>query len=250
MRRMTTRPLAGILAGALLAMAPATARAQADFLFDRPAVSLSLFGGLSLPGEGSDLFDFVREQVTLEEGDFAAPAVLAEVALRATERLDLVVGVEHASRTRASEMRDWVTMDDLPIPQTNQFTRTGLHVGAKAYLLPRGRAISRFSWVPNRWSPYLGGGVGVTRYEFVQEGDFVDYQTLDIFESRIASSGHGMTTHALAGVQLSITPRFLLRGEYRYTWGAGQASRSDFSADFGDMDLSGSGVLIGAAMRL
>lgn len=235
---------------ALAVLLPTAAEAQGDFLFQRPSFTASLYGGWSLAREESDTFEFVREHMTLEEGDFSAPLILGEVAYRVSERLDLSVGVEHAERTRASELRDWLTEDDRPILQNSTFARTRFMGSAKVYLLPRGRAISRFAWVPNRVAPYVGGGAGWTRYEFEQRGDFVDFETLEIFEAVIASVGHGFTPHALAGLQLSLTPRLVLKGEYRHTWGDGAAARSDFSADFSDIDLSGSGVMIGAAIRM
>ncbi len=238
----------GLLVPALLI--PSTAVAQNDFLLQRPSATVSLFGGWASTAEGGDTFEFVREHMTLEQGDFASPMVLAEVAWRVSELLDLSVGIEHSARTRASELRDWVTMDDQPIPQSSRFSRTRFQGSAKVYLLPRGRSVSRYAWVPNRVAPYLGGGVGWTQYSFTQTGDFVDFETLDIFEAQIDSEGGGVTPHAVAGLQLSLTPRILLKGEYRYVWGEGTASISDFSADFGGIDLSGSGVVIGAALRI
>lgn len=238
-----------ILAGLALSI-PASAQAQSsDFLFKRPALTVSVLGGWDMPGERSDLFDFARDELTLDRGDFSSPLFMAEVAWRATERFDVALGVEHASRSAASSMRDWVTQDDQPIPQTTEFTRTRVLASAKAYLFPRGRSISQFAWVPYRWSPYVGGGAGITRYAFEQEGDFVDFRTLDIFAARLQSNGSAFTPHALAGVQVSLTPRFLLRGEYRYTWGSDEVEGSDFSG-FDAIDLSGSRAMIGVGFRL
>lgn len=246
--RSRCRAAAFLLAGAAAFILPQNVRAQSDFLVEPPRMTLSLLGGWALPGEGSDLFDFTRNQLTVERGDFASPVGMAEVALRLTERIDVGLGLEHSSRTVASADREYVTMDDQPIPQSTLFSRTRFLASAKLYLLPRGRTIGSFAWVPNRWSPYIGGGAGISRYEFRQSGDFVDYQTLDIFEDELSSRGSGMTAHALAGAQLSLTPRFLLRGEYRYLWGSAEVEQQDFTG-FGDVDLSGSHFLIGVAVR-
>lgn len=242
--------IAVLILAVLSATIPADALAQdADFLFKRPGATLSVFGGWAMPGEGSDLFDFTREQLTVSRGDFASPVGLAELAYRVTERLDVAFGIDHTSATVASADEHFVTMDDQPIRQSTLFRRTRLLATVKGYLFPRGRQISRFAWVPERWSPYVGAGGGVSTYEFTQSGDFVDYQTLDIFEDRLSQTGHGWTSHALAGVQLSLTKRLLLRGEYRYLWGAGELRDSDFTG-FGDLDLSGSRALLGLAVRM
>lgn len=249
-RRVAGPLLAVALAGLVLSM-PAAVHAQTDFLLKRPALTLSVFGGWAMPGEESDLFDFTRQELMIEDGDFSSPVGMVEAALRVTEQLDVAVGLEHASRSVSSEMREWVTIDDLPIPRTTEFSRTRFLVSGKAYLLPRGRAISQYAWVPYRWSPYIGGGAGISRYEFSQAGDFV-FETDDaaeIFEDRLESDGSAPTAHLLAGAQLSLTPRFFLRGEYRYIWGSAEVNDSDFF-EFNPIDLSGSRVMLGAALRM
>lgn len=247
------RPVARLVPGAVLAglvlLIPAPVQAQSDFLLKRPALTLSVFGGWAMPGEESDLFEFTRQELTVDEGDFSSPVGMVEAALRVTERLDVALGLEHASRSVASEMREWVTMDDLPIPRTTEFSRTRFLASGKVYLLPRGRSISQYAWVPYRWSPYIGGGAGISHYEFSQAGDFVHFETADIFEDRLRSDGSALTAHALAGAQLSLTPRFLLRGEYRYIWGSAEVDDSDFLG-FNPIDLSGSRVMLGAAVRM
>lgn len=238
------------VAGPLQAQAP---RGQSDFLFERPAVTLSLFGGWAVPGEGSakesDIFQHARDQLTVKEGQFRSAMVMAEAAFRVSERVDLTLGLERASNTVHSEDRRFEFEDGQPILQSTRFARTGAQASVKGYLFPRGRALSRFAWIPNRWSPYVGGGLGVTGWEFVQTGDFVDFQTLDIFTDEIDASGVATTAHVLGGVQLSLTPRFLLKGEYRYLWGRGGVEGTDFSG-FDAIDLSGSRAMIGVAVRL
>lgn len=244
--------LTALVAAALAAVltVPTLLSAQdPDFLFRSPVATVSLFGGWGRPGEGGDLFEFTREQLTVSEGDFSSPVVLAELAVRATDRLDLTVAVEHAWRTVHSEMEDWVWEDGEPIRQSTQFDRTRLLGGVKVYLLPRGRQIGEYAWIPTAWSPYLGGGAGVSWYEFVQEGDFVDFQTLDIFEAELSGNGSGAMGHALAGLQWTLGPRFLLRGEVRYLWGSGSVSGDAFDG-FNDVDLSGARALVGVAVRL
>jgi opacity protein-like surface antigen len=232
----------------LLAAAPIQAQ-RADFLFGRPNVTLSVSTGWAMPAEGSDLFSEARRNLTVSPGDFGSFLVLVEGAVRVTEQFDAVLGLEHAGSTVRSEMRDWVTQDDRPIPQATNFKRTRLMGSVKWYAFPRGRGVSEYVWVPNAWSPYVGGGVGVTWYDFYQYGDFVDFQTLDIFETRLRSDGRGFTQHVMAGADVSLTARFLVRGEYRYIWGSAPVDQSVFE-DFGDIDLSGSRITVGIAVRM
>jgi hypothetical protein len=234
----------------LIPGAPTPASAQtADFMMKRPVATLGLMGGWAMPGESSDLFTFTQESLTVKRGDFAGPLVGAELALAASERVQVAVGLERASRTVDSESRDYVTQDNLPILQSTEFTRTTLGASARYYLIPAGRVISEFAWIPSRFAPYLGAGVGRTWYVFKQEGDFVNEATLDIISTTYRSKGDGTTAHAQAGLDVSVGPRFLVRGEFRHTWGNAEIDLSAYQG-FEDVDVSGSRLALGVAVRL
>lgn len=231
----------------LLSAIPLTAQ-RADFLFGRPGANIAFMVGLDRPAESSDLFAFTREQLTIDKGDFRSALLGAEVGFRTTDRLDLTLGLEYAGRSVDSEMRDWVTQDDRPIPQTTEFRRWRVTAGVKAYLLPRGVSVSEYAWVPAPWSPYVGGGLGVTWYDFTQEGDFVDYETLDIFAGRFESGGSGFTPWVAAGVDVSLSAHFIVRFDFRHTWGSAGVDNAVFE-DFSDIDMSGYRATIGLAFR-
>lgn len=241
-------PLVVALA-ALLVLAPATAAAQddPDFLFRRPSVTLGLHGGWSMPTESSEVFEFVRDRLTVDRGDFDSFLFGGEVAWRGTERLDVTATLEYAGASVRSEFRDWVDLQDRPIEQTTELQRLPLTLSVKHYLFERGREISRFAWVPHQWSPYVGAGAGILWYEFVQHGDFVDFETRDIFRDRFTSAGAAPTAHVLAGVQLSLSEHFLVRGEYRYSWASADLEE-DF-VGFEPIDLGGGRATIGLAIR-
>lgn len=235
---------------------PADAQ-RPDFLFQRPNFTLGLYGGWSVPRESSDLFDFVREEMTIERGDFSGPLFGGDVGVRLSERLDLALGVEWARGEQRSALWDWeeVVGDDVfLIEQTSALTTTRLNASARLYLLERGRTIGTHAWVPARWSPYVGGGAGIVWYSFEQWGDFVDYLTVDdpegpvIFTDRFRSSRNGVAPHAMAGLDISLTPRVVLRGEYRYNWGSAPVDSRVFDG-FDPIDLSGHRATIGIAMR-
>lgn len=240
------------LAAAAVPAAPAVAQSP-DFLFHRPTGTLSFFGGWTLHRESSDLFDFVREHLTLEQGDFNAPVLGGDVALHLTDRLDAVLGVEFARGEQRSEYRHWVE-DGWPIEQTSQLSWTRVNAGARFYLMDRGRTIGTLAWVPTRWAPYVGGGGGITWSTFEQYGDFVDYLTMDdpegpvIFAGQVRSTGNSAAAHALGGLEYGLTRRVVLRGEYRYTWGSVPVDSRAFDG-LDSIDLSGHRATIGIATR-
>jgi len=225
-------------------------RAQApgaDFLFERPNLRLGLHGGYAAPRASSEIFDFTSERLTVEPRDFDAFTLMGELALRIDERLDVSFEMGFSRAEVPSEFRDWVDTDDRPIEQETAFTRTPLTVSVKGYLRDRGRRVSRFAWVPGDWSPFAGAGVGWMWYEFEQSGDFVDFETLDIFRDRFRTSGAAPTAHVLAGVDVSLSPRLVLTGQGRYRWASAEMGR-DFLG-FDEIDLSGFEATIGISAR-
>ena len=241
-----------VLLAAVAAMVslPVATSAQAGgpgFLFRRPTMSFGIRGGYALAQAGSEVFDFARDMLTLETGDFSSSAWGAELAVRATERLDIAaeVGVTYSS-TR-SEFRDWVDLDDLPIEQTTKFQRVPMTLSAKYYLRDRGRSVSQFVWVPQSWSPYVGVGGGLVWYEFEQEGDSVDFETEDIFYALLGSVGTTGTAHVFSGVDVSLSPRVVLTGQGRYSWGSADMGQ-DF-VDFNSIDLGGFQATVGISFR-
>lgn len=247
--RMTLGAAAAwLVAGTLLSPPAAEAQARADFLFGRPRVTLGVHAGYAMPGAGSEVFDFSEEIFTLDNGDFGSPLVGAALAVRATERVDVTVDVGYARSEVDSEYRDWVGADDLPIAQTTTLKRVPVTVGAKLYLWDRGRTISRFAWVPRTWTPYVGGGVGVTHYTFRQEGEFVDFETLDIWYDALESEGTATTGFLRGGADISVGPHFIFNLDGRYTWADGGMDQ-DFEG-FDDIDVGGFEATFGFAVRL
>ncbi|MGH7718888.1 MAG: hypothetical protein ACREON_08620 [Gemmatimonadaceae bacterium] len=239
----------GVVLGLGLALAgPAWAQSSGNgFLFKQPIGSFAVRGGFAHASAGSDIFSFSREQLTLGRGDFSGLALGTDVAFRVAQRVDLVLGAAYSGGSADSEFRDWVDDLDRPIEQTTTFQRIPVTATAKVYLTPRGRSIGRFAWLPARFAPYIGGGGGAMWYRFRQRGDFVDFETLDVFGDEFESSGWTATAHALGGVDFSLTPRLALTGEARYTYA--KASLDDDFEGFDRIDLSGISTTIGLSIR-
>jgi hypothetical protein len=225
----------------------AAAQRAPDFLFKDPRVSLSLRVGYSLPTVSSEVFDFTRNELTIQDRDFYSASWGAQLAVRASERVDVAVDVGFAKSNTRSEYRDWVDQLDLPIEQDTEFRRVPLTLGAKVYLADRGRRIGRFAWIPEKWAPYVGASAGWVWYEFLQEGDFVDFEDLGIGYDRYSSEGTAPTIHVYGGADWSLGPSFFLTAEGRYAWAKADMGR-DF-VDFDRIDLSGFQATAGISLR-
>lgn len=220
---------------------------DADFLFERPSVSLIIRGGMSLPSASSEIFAFTSEQLTLDTRDFYSPAMGVEGSFRITNRFDVALGAAMSQSTTRSEFRDFVDLDDQPIEQTTKFTRVPITLSLKYFPMDRGRQIGRFAWITQTLVPYLGVGGGVIWYEFDQQGEWVDFSTLDIFRDVFKSAGTTGVAHLLAGVEISLGPQWFLNGEGRYSFASTRMDQ-DF-VDFDDIDLGGFEATVGFALR-
>lgn len=238
--------VAGTLAVILLPSA-ATAQEGRDFLFRRPLFTLGFQVGYAVPLAGSEVYDFATDELTLTKSDFNAVTWMGSFAFRATERIDIGFEVGYAKSDKRSEFREWEDTDGLPIEQNTLLRRVPVSATVRGFLFDRGQRISRFAWIPGKWSPFAGVGIGRMNYSFEQVGDFVDFESLDIFTDTFRSEGNATTFHLLAGADYSLGTRFILRGEGRYSWAEADMDR-DF-VDFDPIDLSGFQATMGFGIR-
>jgi len=214
-----------------------------DFLFGRPRHQLGVSGGWLVASQSGGVFDFTRDLLTVNDGDFDTASMRFGFGRSLSPRLDLVAEIGYSGAKAASEYRDFVDNDDLPIVQTTQLSQAPLVVGLRLWLIPRGREISRFAWVANRFAPYVGVGGGTQWYRFRQAGDFVDFVDWSIFGDVFESSGWAATGHVLAGASIHLSRRLSMVIEARYLW-ANTALGRDF-VGFEDIDLNGSHITAG-----
>lgn len=243
---MRKRHLVSALA-ALTLLAPVGAHAQDGFLFGGPKVQVTLRAGPVLHRAGGDLFRFFTDSLTLERGDFRAPALSADLGVRVHPRIDLALGFGISSVESGSEFREWVDDENQPIEQVTKLRVIPATVSARFYPLSRGRAISELAWIPARTTPYVGGGGGLTFYRLEQDGDFVDSEDLGIFPAQLESSGSAFTGHVFAGLDHWFTPKVGLNVEGRYTLGS--ATPGDDFQDWDSIDLSGLQLGLGLSLR-
>ncbi len=216
---------------------------SADFLFGKPRGSLLARGGWHMAAASSDIYDFFNENLTIEKSDFDSFVFGVDGSFAVASRIDLVAGFEISRASISSEYRDFVDENDLPILQDTRLTIVPVTGSAKFYLTPRGREVSRYSFVPAKLRAYVGGGGGFVWYELEQVGDFIDFVDLGIFTSAFNSSGFGFAAQAFGGMEVSLTPRWFLVGEARYLWS--DAELGDDFVSFEPIDLSGTRITAG-----
>lgn len=245
-RRAWWHPLVVLLA---LGATPAAAQAPTgprpdsqraptpDFFLREPLGTIGVRTGWLFAREGSDLFDFVERQLTIDRGAFSTPSFTAELGIALTPRLDIVVGLDASKASVSSEYRDYVDNNRLPIAQTTSLQQVNVTGSIRMALLPRVDGISRFAWIPRRVTPYVGAGAGAMRYEFRQQGDFVDFEDLSVFADDFVSRGWTPSAHVFGGGDIRAYRRLYFTLEGRYTWAAADLDRT--FVDFDPIDLAG-----------
>ena len=195
-----------------------TSEKTSDFLFQKPDKYLGIRFGIFSPKADSGLFDMITEELTLKKSDFQTWDFGIDVGFNLRERIDLVLSLDYSDRSKNSEFRDYVDEQGIPITQDTKFSQTPLTVGIKYLLITRGRQIGQYSWLPSKIVPYISGGAGMLWYEFSQHGDFVDFETLDIFSANLKSSGDAFTGYLGCGTDFNIYKSTYVNLDFRYFW--------------------------------
>jgi hypothetical protein len=235
------------LLGATVSSSAVAQRGGPGFMFGEPRAALTIRTGWAAARAGSDLFEYTSGLLTLDRADFSSPSLDVDVSWHITPTTMMAASLSLTSTTRRSEFRDYVDNNEFPIEQTTEFARRALTLGIKQYIGAPGHSIGRYAWVPTRTVPYVGIGAGTMYYNFRQSGDFIDFQTFDVFSSQYASSGWVPTAYARGGIEYSLSSRMGLVGDARYNWASAELS-DDFSG-FERLDLSGLSVTVGLNIR-
>lgn len=223
--------------------------ASRDYLLGRPKASLSLRIGAARPSASNGVFAFAAEELTLSPNDYTALNVGADIGVPITQRVELQLSAATAGRRVESEYRNFIGGDDLPIEQATRLRRVPLSLGVRYNLVPAGRAVGRLAWVPTKLVPYVAAGGGAMWYKFQQEGEFVDFQSvnLNVFRAKLEAKGWAPLGYAATGFTWSLLPAVALNTELRY-----DHSQAPMQGDYTGFDktaISGVGLTTGFQFR-
>jgi outer membrane protein W len=235
-----------------IALSPGMSAAQNDegdgYSFRAPKGSISARLGFAKANAKSEVFEDARKFFTLDRGDFSSPTLAIEAGFFMNSRTELLLGVTVASRTAESNYRAYVDNDDREIEQSTTFRRVPLTFGLRYFVIPIGKRIGSYAWVPSNFAPYVSAGGGMVYYRFQQEGDFVDFVSLDVYPDEQWSDAWAPTVYGAIGAHYSLTSRTALATELRYDVAK---APMDFSFSLYDkIDLSGASLTVGFNIRL
>ena len=235
MRRTVLVPT--LLVAALAAAPPIAA---ADTLFG------GTFGGFIPRGEDgrtsgdvlNETFGFRNGFRTLwdDVGDkdpiqlFTGPSIGGEVLFGLGDFLEAGVGVSYYTKTRDSFYTDFTDLDGTDIEQSTRLRIVPLSVTVRAFPIGRTTPIQ----------PYVGGGVNFYRWQYREDGEFIDFSddSLPVFEDTFTDNGTAVGATILGGVRVPIGRVMNVGGEVRWQQGSADlAPELNFAGD--KLDLGG-----------
>lgn len=217
------------------------------FSFGAPRGFFLIKGGVYLPRANSDIYTFNEEQLTLDSGSFTSGLFGMDFGWSINNRVDVVFGFEYSSSSPVSEFRDFVDEFGAPITQQTRLRQVPLTASVRFNLIERGRGVGSYAWIANTAVPYVGAGGGIEWWRYEQFGDFVDFADFTIFTDHFLTQGWEPVVHVFGGVDVSLSPRFVLNFEARYSWANGQMAPA--FVGFEPIDLAGFRGMVGASFR-
>ncbi|MFQ5349488.1 MAG: outer membrane protein, partial [Thermoanaerobaculia bacterium] len=138
----------------------------------------------------------------------------------------------------AQQYRDFVDPAGSGIFHTTSFELTSLEAGLIWNLTRRGATVS----------PYVGIGGGYYDWTLTEDGEFIDFTDLSIFDARFTDTGDTFGWFWVAGVEVPVADSWRVFAEGRWT-----EMSDDLTGDFeglGTLDLGGRTIAFGVGWSL
>lgn len=229
--------MAMVAAGLVLAASAAEAQTYRGYGGDN---ALRFRVGMLTPDGESDYWTDNAEVFTGEAEDFEDIVVGADFRFGIGERLGVIVSGDLWEGTEDQSYLDFVDAGGRDIFHTTTVDVGSLTAGLVFDLLPRDAAVV----------PYIGAGGGFYFWTLTEEGDFIDFDDPlgpTIFDDLFEDEGEALGWYWLVGIEVPVGPQWGLFAEGR--WRNVEDELAGDFAGFGDLDLSGRELSLGASWR-
>lgn len=224
------------------------ALAQENYFLGERMSIFQIMGGWNEPNSDNEIYDFSNELLTFDDSDLAGPSFQFNYFYQVNNFVAVGGGIYLAEETTRSEDRDFVFENGDPIVQ-----ETGLETGwfgALVNITPfgAGEFFGSKAWLPNTFVPYIQLGAGIKSYDFYQTGDFVDFETLDIFYDDFSDTGNAGSFRLGVGLRINLSKHMDLDLLGQKDWAETELN-GDFEG-FGDIDFGSTAYQIGLTLRI
>ena len=207
-RSLSAGLISAMLAVGLLFVGSGSAHAQQSLVLN--------LGQFSVRGEDTRVADDVLlENLSLfafDVRDFNNGTAGAEWLIGAGEYFDAGLGAGFYQRTVPSVYTDFINENGSEIFQ--EFRLRVVPLTATIRVLPFGRNTAV--------EPYFGVGVGLFDWRYSEVGEFIDFDTFDVFRDRFTARGRDVGGLMLGGLRVPFSDRFSAGIEVRYQSATGR----------------------------
>ncbi len=218
--------------------------------------------GWFLPTGSSDFWDYQENYYTLDHSDLNG--LIGGVGYNAAISNYFEFDANADIYSSAVRSADGYYVDDFgyPILHDSRLRTFPLTVGLR--VLPAGRYARRGaegSHYVRRPVFYFGGGIGMSYWQYEEEGDFVffdptpsDPDGVGIFYDRYVDTGLAFQLYAMIGMEFPVAPQWNITFEVRQSWSEANLSDAYPSTALGpgsphQLDLGGTSVFFGGSLR-
>lgn len=206
------------------------------------------FGGF-FPSGNSDFWRTNEAAFTIDHSDFIGPIGGVGYNAAINNYFEFDANADFYTAVATSADRAYVDLDGFPILHDSRLTSFPMSVGFR--VLPAGRFARRGpegNHYVRRPVPYLGAGVGLTWWQYEEQGDFVA-SDLSIVYDRLVATGLAFQIYAMIGIEFPVAPQWNITLELRQSWADATPGGSFTYVNPGSLDLGGTSVLLGGSFR-
>ncbi|MCB1042759.1 MAG: hypothetical protein KDC35_07460 [Acidobacteria bacterium] len=233
--------------GWILFVTSCLAMAQNDYFVGDSHTLMQIRGGWFEPQADGELYDFVEEELTFDRNRLDGISFDINIYRQLNNYVSLGGGVTGFGDSVSSEYRDFTFEDGDSITQTTRLDQTW--VGFLTMITPFGAGsyYGSRAWAPKAVVPYLVLGAGVVQWEFSQEGDFVDVDTLDVFYDSFFTEGSTPSLRGALGIRVNLSKNIDL--DIATTYDVAEDDVGDDFQGFGDIQLDAQHTSAGINLR-
>jgi opacity protein-like surface antigen len=223
--------------------------AQADFSSSPHITFFDIGIGSHQIETNSAIFDFNRERLIFNPSDLDDFDFSLGMNWQRSNFLAYGVSFRQFNSSVVTEDADYMYPDGSGIFQ--QIELNTQFIGFSMIFTPTGAGSSfgQHAWAPNNFVPYAKLGLGFLSWEYIESGEFVDDNTLDIYYDTYLAKDTSLGAELSLGMRFKILPKMDFQAEYTFSHAKDSMDGMDFQG-FGDLDLSSQTATIGLCIKI
>ena len=198
-----------------------------------PAQQINVKLGLFTPFQASDLWEDNLNNLSFDKQDFNGMSFAVEYQQQVHNHFSFYIEGSSYTRNVFADYRDYEYEDGSLIMQNMDLSITAIETGIKINILP----------YRSKFSPFVGLGAGLYLWHYEQSGDFIDFNTMDIYEGLADQDAVALGFHVKWGLSLRISRGLGLIVEAKVHWAKGELGQ--YFEGFEPFDLGALSLLAG-----